>query len=279
MSKPTLTQLTGKNHISYSSFDTFQQCGEKYRLTRILKVQEEQAWWLYGGTAFHTATEWWDMGDAHAIPEIWQAAWEKATEEIDRTKPIRAGGRATKAFPDKENEAWWMEHGPLMLQDYVKWRDTSGWVIYEDNDVPFIEWEFTITLPRPDGDEIPIKGYVDRVFVTPEGEVVVVDLKTGGHAPAASTQLGVYAVALAQRGGVRPLLGAYYMARKGDLTEQRSLIHYTPEMLSYWMGSFVDSVRDERFVPHVTSMCQSCMVAPFCYAVGGSAPYALPFQK
>lgn len=86
-------------------------------------------------------------------------------------------------------------------------------------------------------------------------------------------------MAMGQRGGVSPMLGCYYMSRKGEPSANRSLIHYTPEMLAYWLGSFADSVRDERFIPNVSSMCQSCMVAPSCYAVGGSAPYALPFQK
>jgi len=277
--KPTLKDITGKNHTSYSAFDTYQQCGEKYRLSRVLAVPEEQSWWLIGGSAFHTASEWWDAGDDHTLDNIWQAAWDKATEDLDRSKPIRAGGRATKAHPDKENEAWWMEHGVVMLTDYVKWRETSGWEIYTDNDTPFIEWEFNISIPRNDADEVVLKGYVDRVFVTPEGELVVVDLKTGNTIPAASTQLGVYAVALAQRGGINPLLGSYYMARKGETTQLRSLAHYTPDMLAYWIGSFVDSVRDERFVPHVTAMCGTCSVAQYCYAVGGNAPYALPFQK
>ena len=278
MTKPTLRELTGKDHVSYSGFDTFQQCGEKYRLTRVLSVAEEQAWWLFGGSAFHTASEWWDLGDDHPLPEIWQAAWDKATEDIDRTKPIRAGGRATKAYPDKENEAWWMANGPVMLTDYVKWRESSKWSILSLKD-DFVEMEFEISLPREGGDDIAIKGYIDRVFVTPEGETVVCDLKTGNYAPASTTQLGVYAVAIAEKYGINPMLGCYYMSRKGEPTEMRSLIHYTPQLLSYWLGSFVDSVRDERFIPHVTSMCQSCMVAPSCYAVGGTPPTSLPFIK
>jgi len=279
MDKPTLKELTGRNHVSYSSFDTYQQCGEKFRLTRVLQVEEGDAWWFYGGTAFHTAAEWWDLGDAHALPEIWKGAWDKATENLDPKKDIRAGGRATKAYPDKENDAWWNEHGPKMLEDYVKWRNTSGWEIYTDNGVPFVEWEFTVSFPREGKDEVAVKGFIDRVFVNPEGELIVCDLKTGSREPASTTQLGTYAVAMGQRGGVSPLLGCYYMSRKGEPSANRSLIHYTPEMLSYWLGSFADSVRDERFIPNVTSMCQSCMVAPSCYAVGGNAPYALPFQK
>lgn len=44
-------------YISYSQFTTWLQCGEKWRLTKILKVEEDPAWWLIGGTAVHVATE------------------------------------------------------------------------------------------------------------------------------------------------------------------------------------------------------------------------------
>lgn len=47
-------------HLSYSQFDTFLSCGEKYRLTKIVEVPEKPAWFLIGGTAVHEATEVYD---------------------------------------------------------------------------------------------------------------------------------------------------------------------------------------------------------------------------
>jgi ATP-dependent helicase/DNAse subunit B len=44
------------DHISYSSFTTWQSCGWLYYLTRILKLQDKPAWWLVGGSALHEAT-------------------------------------------------------------------------------------------------------------------------------------------------------------------------------------------------------------------------------
>ena len=49
-------------HASYSSISSYQQCGEKYRLTKIMGYAEQPAWWSAGGSAVHTATEWWDIG-------------------------------------------------------------------------------------------------------------------------------------------------------------------------------------------------------------------------
>ena len=282
MPRPTIEELTGRNSLSYSSLDTFQQCGEKFRLTRVHKVTEEQAYWMVGGSAFHTASEWFDQGDNRSLHELWREAWNAEYEKLDLSRPIRAGGRATKAYPNKEDHTWWNQHGPEMLNNYAIWRRNSGWEIYTDNGHPFIEYQFTLTLPNPfpaddASPELALTGYVDRVFVTPNGEVVICDLKTGSKEPASSLQLGIYCAGLRQRGGLNASLGCYYMARKGEPGATLSLHHYTDDLLAYWLGMFEDNVRSQKFLPHVTSMCQTCMVAPSCYAVGGKPPYKLPF--
>lgn len=282
MSRPTVKDLTGKSHLSYSGLDTFQQCGEKYRLQRVMHVEQDQAWWFVGGSAVHKATELYDLGDERTLEKMWADAWIEQTDTLDMSKPIHAGGRATKQWPNKEDAAWWNFHGLQMLTDYVKWRDNSRWELLTDGDYTFVEYEFLLTLPNPmseDEGDLVVKGFIDRVFVTPDGEVVVVDLKTGSREPASSTQLGIYAAGLRQRANVNPAVGAYYMARKADIGQQRSLMHYTDDLLAYWLGMFEDSVRSERFLPHVTAMCGTCTVAPHCYAVGGKAPYNLPFVK
>jgi len=44
-------------YLSYSQFTTFLSCGEKYRLTRVLKLDEDPAWYLVGGSAVHAAAD------------------------------------------------------------------------------------------------------------------------------------------------------------------------------------------------------------------------------
>ena len=284
MSRPTVEELTGRNSVSYSSLDTFQQCGEKFRLTRVHRVPQEEAYWNIGGKAFHLASEWFDKGTDATVATLWRDAWDQEMSQVDPSKSLRAGGRATKQFPNKEDGTWWNVNGPNMLADYVKWRGTSGWEIFEVDGHPMVEYEFTLVLPNMIASEdaspnVLCVGYIDRVFVNQHGELIVVDLKTGSREPAASTQLGIYAGGIRQRLGFNPTLGAYYMARKGDVGGLVSLAHYTDDLLSYWLSTFEDSIRSQRFLPHVTSMCQTCTVAPSCYAVGGKPPYKLPFSN
>lgn len=47
--------------LSYSQMETLLSCGEKYRLTKIVQVPEQPAWYLIGGSAVHTATEVYDL--------------------------------------------------------------------------------------------------------------------------------------------------------------------------------------------------------------------------
>lgn len=49
------------SYVSYSQLETLLSCGEKYRLTKIVQVPEQPAWYLIGGSAVHAATEAYDL--------------------------------------------------------------------------------------------------------------------------------------------------------------------------------------------------------------------------
>lgn len=45
------------SYISFSQFTTYLSCSEKYRLSRILKLEEDPAWYFAGGSAVHAAAD------------------------------------------------------------------------------------------------------------------------------------------------------------------------------------------------------------------------------
>ena len=48
-------------HVSYSAFTTWLECGYLYFLSRVVEVPEQPAIWNLGGSAVHKATELYDM--------------------------------------------------------------------------------------------------------------------------------------------------------------------------------------------------------------------------
>lgn len=274
----SLEVLTGRNYLSHSSMSTFVDCGERFRLERVVGVPQQKAWYLVGGSAFHTASEMLDKGELTDPVEAWNVAWadqykREITDAGVNPADVRAGGRKSKEWPDKEVAAWWEANGPAMVAQYLEWRMQrmeEGWQWFTTPDgKPAVEVGIQIELA-----DVLVKGFIDRVMVNPDGELLVVDLKTGSHTPASTLQLGIYALGVERHFGVRPILGAYYMARKGQLTEPTSLLHFTEEQVGDWFSKAKKGIEAELFIPHVSSLCGSCSVRPYCTAFG--APLATP---
>lgn len=257
-------------HASYSSVDSWLQCGEKYRLTRIVGVLEDPAWWSVGGSAVHRATEWWDLGmhEELSVPDLFLKAFSEETQrQASATDTLPLTWRSSR----NQDGEWWKANGPAMVQSYIDWRDETGWQIIDlDDGTPGVEVPFEVTLA-----DIPVKGYIDRVFVTPPGEVVIVDLKTGARKPASSLQLGYYRAALMMQYGVTADLGGYFMNRKkpGEQLSVSQISEYTPEFISRFVSGFAKARELNLYLPHVTSFCGSCGVASHCWAVGGVSPH------
>lgn len=252
-------------YVSFSQITSWLKCGESYRLEKVLKVPSKPAWYFAGGSAVHTATEWYDTDQAEGrdAKQLW---WDAFTAEIDEIRKRtgvecdqwRASGRKTQAYPGKQDMTWWNDHGPAMVQGWIDFRNSTKWQLLE------VEVEVNGTLGGT-----PVKAYIDRVFATPEGELAVVDLKTGAREPESTFQLGWYADQYEQIFGQRPSIGAYWMARTNSMTEPESLHLWTRPRLDYWVNKFDTARKHNIYIPHVGSHCRSCGVADYCPATGG----------
>lgn len=256
-------------HISYSALSTYIDCGQKYFLTRVMRAPEPPAWYLIGGTTLHEASEVVDkaLAEGKAAPSPTQTFSDLFQFNLSETLKVsdyseadfKAGGRVSKAWPNKEDKAWWLYHGPLMLQSWIDWRNGSGWQLwYPEEGVPAVELGIEYAV---DGAEI--KMFIDRVMVTPNGELVVVDLKTGARTPSSDLQLAVYAAGIERKYGVRPQYGAYWMAREG-MTSQLSSLDYLPtDRVEALVKNFDKARKAGIFLPNTTN-CFYCSVAQYC---------------
>lgn len=182
-------------------------------------------------------------------------------------KDIRSAGRPTKDRPNGEDELWWLANGPAMVQRWIDWRKSSGWDVWKAPDGrPGIELELMPTF----GD-VPVKMFIDRIFVIPQTRnAVVVDLKSGKRTPASDLQLAFYAAGIKAEFGIDISYGAYWMARTGELTPIQSIARYSLPLLTYWVNKFVEARESGIYLPNLTELCRACGVNRYCYAFGGA---------
>lgn len=203
-------------------------------------------------------------------------AWDaKVTENLERSPSYKVEdfvvtGRAPAPY-GRRNLDWWRDKGPGLVESYVEWRKQTRWDLWElpDEGKPAIEWKFAITLPG----DLPVIGFVDRIFVTPVGEIVVVDIKTGSRMPEVPEQLGLYATAVELIYGkqYRPSWGFFWDANKGTHSAPLNLDMYDASYLGNAYQDVVRGISAGSFPAKPANRCVDwCSVSQFCAAVGGA---------
>ena len=270
----TLEIKTGKSYVSHSGLSTWLNCGWQFYLSRIQKVPENPSYWLVGGSSVHEATEVYDVtGTENFDPTIaFNEAWKRNYERSDNGMEFRAGGRSTKAYPNGEDATWWLTEGPKQVDRWVQFRKDSGYQLFELPDGrPAIE-----VVMDQEVSGVPVKAVLDRLFVTPNGELIVVDIKTGSREPASKMQMGIYAIMVEKTFGVRPVGGAYWMSRTGELTDTVNLDNFTEPRLGSWVKNFEKAIDNNIYIPAPGFMCGTCGVNSACYVVNGKDSHKYP---
>lgn len=183
-------------------------------------------------------------------------------------KTWKAGGRASKKFPNKEDKSWWLSEGPTMVHNYYNWRmQNPNLEVWRTPDgTPGIELDMNVTIAG----NVIVKGKIDRVFQDKNTEqLIIVDLKTG-KPPASGLQLAVYRLALDAQFGVAPDYGSYWMGRTGTLDKVWNLNEYPIKMVSRWLRDTKKAIDMGVFIPHTGILCDYCGVRKHCYAFGNN---------
>jgi hypothetical protein len=261
-------------HLSHSALGDLQECGEKFRLKRVVKVPRLPAWALVGGTAVHNCTEARDL-NSFGIPndksEEFQVEFEKEIAYQEEKSGIpqqewRASGRASVRWPNKENREWWELNGPKFADAWENWLSTSGWKVYVLG-----TGEISIELELDtDLDGTPVVGKIDRILEhVATGELLMLDLKAGARKPDKPKQLVTYGHLLRDQYGENVKYGAYFWNRKSELVGPWVLAEYDDGRLEHEYAAGMAQVKDGRYMPSEGQHCGWCDVKDFCYAVGG----------
>ena len=237
-------------HISYSSFTTWQECGWKYYLTKVEGAQEAHAVWFTGGSAVHKATELWDLQTPGDIPNaemLWNKVWFDQVAEDEALN----GDMNTWQFAKREDMSWWYGEGLWMLDKWIAFRN-NGWNVYED----FVEKQYEIQI-----EDTVVKMAIDRVMTDFEGNRVLLDIKTGASSQRHPLQLAVYAWAL-EKQGVTVDKAGFWDARTGNISLW-NLSNLHSERIEDMLNTFDKARKDTIFLPNLSN-CGRCGVMSAC---------------
>lgn len=262
--------MSTTTHYSHSQLSEYARCGKSYQLRRRQNAPTTMSWWLVGGSAVHLAierynlslvdaAEWGEVGD-----EWYRAFDEVLSREVER-HPDKDSWRSAGRAGAEQKEDWWRINGMSMVTSWVDFVEGNDWKPAVFDGIPAVEFDVTGEFGGS-----TVKGFVDLAAVTPDGELILIDFKTGSRPVSTTQQLGMYSCAMERLGMPRPSLGAYFMNRKGAFGAFHSLDRYTGEYFDAVFSSLRTSIDSNIFLPSVGDHCRICDVADACFANGGS---------
>lgn len=258
-------------HLSPSQLKSWTGCGYRFYLEHVAPPENRPApvpaWALIGGTAVHRTFDDVVVDGLKGKPDVAARAFQhylaegiiEAMEvEPDRSK-WRASGRKSKIWPNKEDRDWWRQEGEVMARRFAILYDSEflpGRVVVY-NDRPLVEVEFLVMMGGQ-----PVKGYIDAVIETPDGEIIPRDYKSGSRAEKDGRQLATYAVAMQELYGVLPTRGEYLGTRKMQVDAWP-----LAELVDNIGGQYAQLAKAKEvglYIARPSELCASCTVAFAC---------------
>ncbi|WP_263729940.1 RecB family exonuclease [Cellulomonas sp. SG140] len=273
--------ITLPGRLSYSALSSYAECGERWRLERGYHLDKSTWWATVAGTALHSMTEAWDrqqLGEDVQVPDFETALDIAVAVERSKGREIKASGYKRQSItkdggPNKKDREWWSHWGPIYFQSYVDWRKLTKWTIpaLPDGTVGI---EVRIEVPFGGRDQL---GFIDRVFILPDGRIAIVDIKSGKE-PSGRLQLAVYAIALERLYGIVADLGMYWMAGTGEIVGPFDLTAFSEEYVDHQFEMAWRGIEAGVFLPNITNMCKGCGVRDYCRAFAGSKSLSIPVK-
>lgn len=247
---------------SVSQHNLFKRCAYAYYLSYILKVWKRPAAWLVQGIAVHEAMEHYQTEDitreqAHSV---YEAAYGREAGRLAETTPDFNSWFASGPYRGGKDleRRFHIGHEQLdRLIDFVDSIPEKVWVTPDGT--PAVELEFNVELGG-----VPVKGFIDMVVETPEGDLIVRDIKTGNQ-PGDHFQLSAYAAALRKQYGVTARRGDYLMGKTGKVAGGYDI---TVEDMNLVEDSFAEVnaavLAGEFSADPTVDKCRFCDVAAGC---------------
>lgn len=211
--------------LSPSQLESVLTCPRQYFLTREAKAEPPRGNTTILGSVIHAVAE------RAATGELDGASATELLDEVWDTIPFSAAWLSASERAEAD----------AAVNRFLAWQEAHDYADLVGVEVPF---RATVEV---DGGEVVIRGTVDRLERTKEGDLRVVDFKTGRTRPtvadaAATPQLGVYQLAIES--------GAFEDAAPGASSAGASLVYLRHDDGPNWPKEFRQPSLTEK--PHLT---------------------------
>jgi putative RecB family exonuclease len=246
---------------------SFRDCALAFRFTAIDHLPEEPTIWTVKGTLVHRALErlFWQHDRGQRSPGAGRHELDQAWDELqDDPEYLALGLEASEADALRAD-------AETLVANYF--------AVEDPDEVTPVGIELTLEA-RIGG--VRLRGILDRLDRRADGELVVVDYKTGrapGPAYLQSKMIGVqlYALLCQEVLGRRPVEVRLVHLKEPTVistepTEQ-TLRGQRIKALAVW-SAIERACRDEDFRPRTSPLCSYCRFQEFCPAYGGDPTQA-----
>jgi putative RecB family exonuclease len=269
--EPEVEEVPHRPSLSPSRAADFKTCPLLYRFRTIDRLPEQPSFDQARGTLVHAVLErLFDLPAAERTIEqaagLVEPQWQRMLEEQEELGGLFVDGGAPEEF---------LTSARGLLDGYFAVEDPRR--------LDPAERECLVSTEVDEG-RLVLRGYVDRLDVSPAGDLRVVDYKTGG-APReafearALFQLKFYALVLWRTRGVVPrVLRLLYLkdAEVCDYTpDVEELTRFERTLVALWAA--IERATAERdFRPRPSRLCGWCAHQALCPAYDGTPP---PFPE
>lgn len=256
--------------LSPSRSNDFMQCPLLFRFRTVDKLPEPPSKAAAKGTLVHSVLEYlYDIERPNRTVEAALDLMPRALNALNARQPD-----LDEAFSGPEEKTAWLGEARGLVERYFSIEDPTR--------LEPAERETHISAVI--GDDLRIKGIIDRVDVTPDGAVRIVDYKSGKspkpqYSHSAAFQMRFYAVAMRASRGITPkMLQLVYLGDgqvlRNEPTEAE-LDVATEKIISIW-DDVRRSAEREEWRPKTSRLCDWCHFQPICPAFGGTPPELEP---
>jgi putative RecB family exonuclease len=254
--------------LSPSRAVDFRRCPLLYRFRAVDRLPEPPDPVRLRGTLVHTVLEHlYDLPAATRTPPAARALLEPAWAQL--RAGLAAAGTPPFGAADAAAEAAWLTTAGDLVEAYFRLEDPRR--------LTPAARELRVETELASG--VPLRGYLDRLDVAPNGALRVVDYKTGSS-PGASGEaralfpMKFYALAVLLDRGVVPLLVLLYLADGAALSyrpDAAELRRFARLLDAVW-AAILAAAPTGDFRPSPGPHCRWCDHRELCPEWGGTPP-------